>query len=211
MTAAGVTVVEHPVAQHKLTLLRRAATPPSQFRRTLRELGALLAYEALRDLPVAAVRIETPVAEMDASEIAQGTLAVVSILRAGNGLADGVSDLLPDVPVGHIGLRRNETTLKPERYYLNLPRGIGRARVLLVDPMLATGGSAADAIDQLRAAGVRELRFVCVLAAPEGLAHMAERHPDVPVVTAAIDNRLNEVGYIVPGLGDAGDRLYGTV
>lgn len=211
MTAGHVTVVDHPVVQDRLTLLRRADTPPAHFRQGLRELGQLLAYEALRDLPTRPIRIRTPLQEMDAPHISGDSVCIVSILRAGNGLADGASDLMPAAPVGHIGLKRNEATLKPDRYYLSLPRGIERMRVLLVDPMLATGGSASDAVDQLKDAGVGEIRFLCVLAAPEGVSHFTERHPDVPLLTAAIDRRLNGDGYIEPGLGDAGDRLYGTL
>lgn len=209
--AAGVTIVEHPVVQHKLTLLRRADTPPPHFRQILRELGQLLTFEALRDLPLKSMRIETPLEVMDAPHIGADAVSIVSVLRAGNGLADGASDLLPAASVGHIGLRRNERTLSPERYYLSLPKGIGRGLALLVDPMLATGGSASDAIAQLKDAGARNIRFVCVLAAPEGIERLTQSHPDVPVFTAAIDRRLNENGYIEPGLGDAGDRLYGTV
>ena len=209
MTEA-VTVVTHPLVQHKLSLLRQKDTATADFRRIMRELSLLMAYEVTRDLPLEAVAIETPLEAMEAPHLTGKKLCFVPILRAGNGILDGVLDLVPSARVGHIGLYRDPQTLVPVEYYLKLPDDLAERLVIVVDPMLATGHSAAAALSRLRAAGAVQLRFVCLLAAPEGLAVLADEHPDVPVFTAAIDRELDEHGYIRPGLGDAGDRLYGT-
>ncbi|MEM8959937.1 MAG: uracil phosphoribosyltransferase [Acidobacteriota bacterium] len=206
-----VTVVNHPLVQHKLTLLRDKNTSTAVFRSLARELSMLLAYEVTRDLPVTKVTIETPVAPMVGTRLDGKELVLVGILRAGLGLVDGMLHIVPSAVVGHIGLRRNEETLEPESYYLNLPPAIDQREVVVLDPMLATAGTAIYALDQLKQHGARSLRFVCLLAAPEGIERFHQHHPDVPVVTGAIDEKLNEKGYIVPGLGDAGDRLYGTL
>jgi len=206
----NVIVVDHPLVQHKLTMMRRKETPTAEFRRLLREIALLLAYEVTRDLPLTRERIETPIAPMDAPVLAGKKLCVVSILRAGTGILDGILDLIPSARVGHIGLYRDPETLVPVEYYLKVPADIGERLTVAVDPMLATGHSAAAACQRLKDAGSANLRLVCLLAAPEGIAHFGAQHPDVPVFTAAIDERLNEHAYIVPGLGDAGDRLFGT-
>ncbi len=208
--ARQLTVVDHPLVQHKLTLLRRADTPTPIFRTLLREISLLLAYEATRHLPLEPVEIDTPLERMQALRLSDRKLCLVSILRAGNGLLDGMLDLVPSAPVGHIGLYRDPATLAAVEYFLKLPDDVAARQVIVVDPMLATGHSAAAAVARLRAAGVTEMRFVCLLAAPEGLATFHAAHPDVPVFTAAVDRGLDGHGYIRPGLGDAGDRLYGT-
>jgi len=205
-----VTLVDHPLVQHKLSLMRRKETSTGAFRQLLREISLLLAYEVTRDLPMTRRRIETPMAEMDAPAIEGKKLALVSILRAGNGLLDGILELIPSARVGFIGLYRDHATLQPVQYYLKVPAQLEDRIVIVVDPMLATGNSASAAVDLLKKAGAANIRFLCLLAAPEGLRHLREAHPDVPIVTAAIDSHLNEQGYIVPGLGDAGDRMYGT-
>ena len=206
----AVTVLDHPLVQHKLTLLRRRKTATAAFRQITRELSLLLAYEVTRDLPLEMIEIETPLEPMQAPALAGKKLCFVPILRAGNGILDGMLDLVPSARVGHIGLYRDPNTLVPVEYYLKLPDDIADRLVIVVDPMLATGHSAAAALSRLRQAGVTQLRFVCLLAAPEGLAVLQQEHPDVPVFTAAIDRGLDDHGYIRPGLGDAGDRLYGT-
>lgn len=205
-----LTHVTHPLVQHKLTLMRDKTTSTGEFRRLLREISQLLAYEITRDLPLTTRSIETPVARMDAPALAGKKLALVSILRAGNGLLDGVLELIPSARVGFVGLYRDEETLRPVQYYCKLPEDLTERPVIAVDPMLATGNSSVAAIDLLKEAGAQDIRFLCLLAAPEGLARMAQAHPDVPVVTAAIDDCLTEAGYITPGLGDAGDRMFGT-
>lgn len=207
---AHLTIVDHPLVQHKLTLMRKKETPTSEFRQLLREISHLLAYEVTRELPMTTRPIDTPMTEMDAPTLAGRKLALVSILRAGNGLLDGMLDLIPSARVGFVGLYRDEETLKPVQYYFKVPNELDKRLVIAVDPMLATGNSSAAAIDLLKEAGATNIRFLCLLAAPEGVARMKEAHPDVPVVTAALDERLNEQGYIVPGLGDAGDRMFGT-
>jgi uracil phosphoribosyltransferase len=205
-----VTVVEHPLVQHKLTLMRDKETPTAVFRQLLREISHLLAYEITRELDMTTKRIETPLCPMDAPVLAGKKLALVSILRAGNGLLDGVLDLIPSARVGFVGLYRDEETLQPVQYYFKVPGDLADRLVIAVDPMLATGNSSAAAVSLLKEAGASDIRFMCLLAAPEGIARMEEAHPDVPIVTAAVDERLNELGYIVPGLGDAGDRMFGT-
>ncbi len=205
-----LTIVDHPLIQHKLTLMREVDTPTAVFRQCLREISQLLAYEITRNLAMTTRRIQTPLQEMDAPELAGKKLALVSILRAGNGLLDGMLDLVPSARVGFVGLYRDEETLEPVEYYFKVPEALEDRLVIAVDPMLATGNSSAAAIDKLKEAGARNIRFMCLLAAPEGVARMKEAHPDVPIVTAALDSHLNEMGYIVPGLGDAGDRMFGT-
>jgi uracil phosphoribosyltransferase len=205
-----LTIVDHPLVQHKLTLMREASTPTSEFRRLLREISQLLAYEATRGLEMTTRDIETPMGPMKAPVLAGKKLALVSILRAGNGLLDGILELIPTARVGFVGLYRDEETLTPVQYYFKVPPEMDERLVIAVDPMLATGNSSAAAIDLLKEAGAKNIRFMCLLAAPEGVARMKEAHPDVPIVTAALDERLNENGYIVPGLGDAGDRMFGT-
>ncbi|MEL7211603.1 MAG: uracil phosphoribosyltransferase [Pseudomonadota bacterium] len=205
-----VTIVDHPLVQHKLTLMRRVETSTGQFRTLLREISHLLAYEVTRDLPVVETPTETPMGPMHAPQLDGKKLALVSILRAGNGLLDGVLDLIPSARVGFVGLYRDEETLQPVQYYCKLPDALEERLVIAVDPMLATGNSSAAAIDLLKEAGATNIRFLCLLAAPEGIARMQEAHPDVPIITASVDEKLNEQGYIVPGLGDAGDRMFGT-
>ncbi len=205
-----LTVVDHPLVQHKLTLMRERGTSTAVFRQLLREIAHLLAYEVTRELQMTTRTIETPLCEMDAPVLAGRKLALVSILRAGNGLLDGMLDLIPSARVGFVGLYRDEETLQPVQYYCKLPNDLGKRLVIAVDPMLATGNSSAAAIQLMKDAGATDIRFLCLLAAPEGVARMKEAHPDVPIVTAALDEKLNELGYIVPGLGDAGDRMFGT-
>ncbi len=205
-----LTVVDHPLVQHKLTLMREKDTSTAVFRQLLREISTLLAYEVTRSLPMTTRAIETPLCDMDAPVLSGRKLALVSILRAGNGLLDGMLDLIPSARVGFVGLYRDETTLKPVQYYCKLPGELDNRLVIAVDPMLATGNSSVAAVDLLKKAGADNIRFLCLLAAPEGVARLKEAHPDVPIVTAALDERLNEKGYIVPGLGDAGDRMFGT-
>ncbi|QHQ34014.1 uracil phosphoribosyltransferase [Algicella marina] len=205
-----LTIVDHPLLQHKLTLMRERDTPTAVFRQLLREISHLLAYEVTRNLPVTMKTIETPLVEMEAPTLRGKKLALISILRAGNGLLDGVLDLIPSARVGFVGLYRDEATLKPVQYYFKVPSELESRVVIAVDPMLATGNSSAAAIDLLKEAGAKDIRFLCLLAAPEGVARMKEAHPDVPIITAALDDRLNDKGYILPGLGDAGDRMFGT-
>lgn len=205
-----LTVVDHPLVQHKLTIMRKKETSTSEFRQLLREISQLLAYEATRHLPLTHRAIETPMGPMQAPVIEGKKLALVSILRAGNGLLDGVLELVPNARVGFVGLYRDEETLRPVKYYYKVPADLAERLVIAVDPMLATGNSSAAAIDMLKESGARNILFMCLLAAPEGVARMAEAHPDVPIVTASLDEKLNENGYIVPGLGDAGDRMFGT-
>ena len=207
---ANLTVVDHPLVQHKLTLMRDKNTPSAIFRKLLREISLLLGYEVLRDLPMATIKIETPLAEMEAPILLGKKVVFVSILRAGNGLLDGLTDLVPSARIGHIGLYRDPETLMPVEYYFKVPTDIAERPVVLVDPMLATGNSVAAAITRLKDRGVKDLKLVTLLAAPEGIQHLARIHPDVHVFTAAIDSHLNTHGYIVPGLGDAGDRMFGT-
>lgn len=205
-----LTVVDHPLVQHKLTLMRDKGTSTAGFRQLLREITLLLAYEVTRDIPLTTRNIETPMEEMDAPILAGKKMALVSILRAGNGMLDGVLELVPSARVGFVGLYRDEETLKPVQYYFKAPESLKDRLVIAVDPMLATGNSSAAAIDLLKQAGATDIRFLCLLAAPEGVARMKEAHPDVRIVTAALDRELNSKGYIMPGLGDAGDRMFGT-
>jgi len=206
----NVTVVDHPLVQHKLSLMRRREASTSDFRKLMREVAHLLAYEVTRDLPLTTDMIETPIAPMEAPILAGKKLCFISILRAGNGLLDGMLDLLPSARVGHVGIYRDPASLVPIEYYYKVPTDIAERPAIVVDPLLATGNSAVAAIDRLKEDGATRIKFVCIIAAPDGLKAMAESHPDVPIFTAAIDERLNDHGYIVPGVGDAGDRLYGT-
>jgi uracil phosphoribosyltransferase len=208
--ARNVTVVDHPLVQHKLSLMRSVDTPSAQFRQLLQEISHLLGFDALRDLELTTKTIRTPMTEMEAPVLKGKKLVFVSILRAGNGLLDGLLDLVPSARVGHIGLYRDPETLEAIQYYLKLPVDIGNRKVIAVDPMLATANSAIAAIARLKEAGASDIVFVCLLAAPEGIEAFGRAHPDVAVFTAAIDSHLNDHGYIVPGLGDAGDRIYGT-
>jgi len=207
----GVTVVDHPLVQHKLTIMRDKNTPTAQFRQLLREISQFLAYEATRDLALGTCDIETPLVPMQAPIMDGKKPALISILRAGNGLLDGVLDLVPAARVGFVGLYRDEETLKPVQYYCKLPQNMDQRFAIVVDPMLATGNSSVAAIDLVKEHGAKDILFLCLLAAPEGIERMRTAHPDVPIVTAAIDEKLNDLGYIVPGLGDAGDRMFGTV
>ena len=209
MAVTNLHIVDHPVVQHMLAEAREAHTPPTRFRALLRTLGSLLAYEALRQTPQRTRRVMTPLQAMDSREIAS-PITVVPILRAGLGMAEGVLDLWPEAKVGHLGLFRNEATLEPVSYYERLPAAVSAGPVLLIDPMLATGGSACEAIRRLRSKGCTDLRFVCLVAAPPGVSRVNEMDATIPIYTASLDTQLNEHGYIVPGLGDAGDRLYGT-
>ncbi|HUF43866.1 MAG TPA: uracil phosphoribosyltransferase [Aestuariivirgaceae bacterium] len=206
----NVTVVDHPLVLHKLTLLRDKHTPSAVFRQLVKEISLLLAYEVLRDLPMTTRHIETPMAEMEAPILRGKKLVIVSILRAGNGLLDGMLDLVPSARVGHVGLYRDPETLTAIEYYLKLPDDIANRHVIVVDPMLATGTSVSAALTRIKEHGATQIRFVCILAAPEGIKALTQSHPDVQVFTAAIDSHLNDHGYIVPGLGDAGDRMFGT-
>lgn len=206
----GVTVVNHPLVQHKLTLMRDKTTPTGAFRTLLREIATLLCYEVTRDLELETTPIETPMGPMSAPIIKGKKLVFASILRAGNGLLDGMLDLVPAARVAHIGMYRDHDTLEPIEYYFKAPGELENRLIIVVDPMLATGNSAIAAIDRLKRRGANRLRYLCLLAAPEGIAKFTAAHPDVPVFTAAVDSHLNEKGYIVPGLGDAGDRMFGT-
>jgi len=206
----NLTVVSHPLVQHKLTLMREKDTSTASFRQLLREISLLLAYEVTRELPMTTKMIETPLEPMAAPVIEGRKLALVSILRAGNGLLDGILELIPAARVGFVGLYRDPETLQPVQYYCKLPDHLEDRICIVVDPMLATGNSSAAAVTLLKQSGARNIRFLCLLAAPEGIKHMNEVHPDVKIVTAAVDSHLNDHGYIVPGLGDAGDRMFGT-
>jgi uracil phosphoribosyltransferase len=209
-TVAGLTEVTHPLVQHKLGLLRDVTTTTQQFRQLVNELTLLLTYEATKDLADEAIEIETPLEHMSARRISGKKVAVCPILRAGMGMLDAVLSLIPGARVGFIGLYRNEETLEPVEYYVKLPNDIADRDVILLDPMLATGNSTAAAVARVKEAGATSVRLIALIAAPEGVERIHREHPDVAIVTAAVDRQLNEKGYIVPGLGDAGDRLYGT-
>jgi uracil phosphoribosyltransferase len=206
----GVTVIDHPLVQHKLTIMRKKETSTAGFRRLLREISTLLCYEVTRDLELTMERIETPLKEIDAPVLEGKKLVFASILRAGNGLLEGMLDLVPSARVAHIGVYRDHETLEAIEYYFKAPDDVSNRLVIVVDPMLATGNSSIASIDKLKERGARNIRFLCLLAAPEGIRNFQAAHPDVPIYTASIDSHLNEQGYIVPGLGDAGDRMYGT-
>ena len=206
----GVTVVTHPLVQHKLTIMRKKETSTASFRRLLREISLLLGYEVTRELELTTTTIETPLQTMEAPTLEGKKLVFASVLRAGNGLLEGLLDLVPAARVAHVGLYRDHETLEAVEYFFKAPSDLGDRLVIVVDPMLATANSAIAAIDKLKERGATNMRFLCLLAAPEGLARFTAAHPDVQVFTASIDEKLNEKGYIVPGLGDAGDRMYGT-
>lgn len=207
---ANVHVIDHPMIQHKLTIMRNKETSIAGFRRLLREIAHLMCYEVTRDLELEMVEIETPLEKMMSPTIKGKKLVFASILRAGNGLLDGMLDLVPAARVAHIGIYRDHETLQPVEYYFKAPSELENRLIIVVDPMLATANSANAAIEHLKKRGANNLRFLCLLAAPEGIEKFSSAHPDVPIYTAAIDNHLNDKGYIVPGLGDAGDRMYGT-
>jgi uracil phosphoribosyltransferase len=206
----GVTVIDHPLVQHKLTIMRDKNTSTAGFRRLLREISLLLGYEVTRDLQLTTTTIETPIEEMEAPVLEGKKLVFASVLRAGNGLLEGLLDLVPAARVAHIGLYRDHDTLEAIEYFFKAPGDLADRLVIVVDPMLATANSATAAIDRLKARGATNIRFLCLLAAPEGIARFTAAHPDVPIYTASIDRQLNEKGYIMPGVGDAGDRMYGT-
>lgn len=210
MNAQPVTIVSHPLVQHKLTLMRMEETPSAEFRRLLRELSMLLAYEVTRDMPLSSVEIKTPVTKAKSKVIDGKKITIVSILRAGNGILDGMLELIPFARVGHIGIYRDPSTLTPVEYYFKMPPDMAHRDVIVVDPMLATGNSAAAAIARIKGLKPLSIKFVCLIASPEGVELLQSEHPDVPIFTASVDEKLNEHGYIVPGLGDAGDRIYGT-
>ncbi len=204
------TIIDHPLVQHKLTLLRKKETTTGDFRRLAREISLLMGYEVMRDLPLEAIEIETPLEPMQAYQVQGKKLCFISILRAGSGILDGILDLVPAARIGHVGLYRDPETHKPVKYYFKVPDDLENRLCVVVDPMLATGHSAAAAVTMLKEAGAKAIKFVCLIAAPEGVATFESAHPDVPVFTAAIDRQLDDHAYIRPGLGDAGDRLFGT-
>ena len=206
----NVTIFDHPLILHKLSILRNKNTPSKDFRALVSEIATLMCYEATRDLPTEEIEIETPICKTRVRHIAGKKMAIVPILRAGLGMVEGISALVPSARIGHIGLYRDEETLKPVEYYCKLPKDIGERDVFVVDPMLATGGSGIDAVTQIKLRNPRSIKFMCIIAAPEGVEAFTNAHPDVPVYCAALDEKLNEKGYIVPGLGDAGDRIFGT-
>ncbi|WP_375204367.1 uracil phosphoribosyltransferase [Hyphococcus sp.] len=206
----NLTIVDHPLIQHKLTILRDKETPTAQFRQVLREVAIILGCEVTKDLTLGKIDIETPLEKLSAPYLEGKKLCFVSILRAGNGLLDGLLDLIPSARVGHVGIQRDHETLEAHRYYFKTPDKLGERLVILVDPMLATGNTAIDAANELKKAGAKNMKFLCLVAAPEGVEKFSKAHPDVPIITAALDRQLNDVGYILPGLGDAGDRIYGT-
>jgi uracil phosphoribosyltransferase len=206
----GVTVVDHPLVQHKLTLMRKKDTSTKSFRQLLKEIGALVCYEVTRDLPLETVEIETPLTAMQAPTIAGKKLVFAAILRSGMGMLEGMLELVPAARIAHVGLYRDPATLACVEYYFKAPDNLGERTVIVVDPMLATGNTAIAAVDRLKEAGAKTIRMACLLCAPEGLSNFQGHHPEVKVWTAAIDDHLNDHGYILPGLGDAGDRMYGT-
>ena len=205
-----VHVIDHPMIQHKLTIMRKKTTGSKDFRELLKEIALLMGYEVTRDIPLADVEIETPICKMTAKEVSGRKLAIVPILRAGIGMVDGLLSLVPVAKVGHIGLYRNETTHKPVVYFCKLPEDIQDRLVIVTDPMLTTGGSACDALSMLKERGCHNIRLMCLVGVPEGIAKVQAEHPDVDIYVAAVDDHLNENAYIVPGLGDAGDRIFGT-
>jgi uracil phosphoribosyltransferase len=206
----NLTVLDHPLIQHKLTILRDKHTSTRDFKQLVNEIATLMAYEVTSDLPLEPLEIETPLEHMRGAQVAGKKLTLVPILRAGLGMVDGISQLIPSARIGHIGLYRDHESLSPVDYYFKIPAGEQDRTFYVLDPMLATGGSAVAAVTALKGAGARSIRFLCLVAAPEGVRRLAERHADVPVFAAALDRQLNEKGYILPGLGDAGDRLFGT-
>ncbi len=205
-----IIVMDHPLIQHKLSILRDINTPSKEFRALISEIANLICYDATRDLPLEEIEVETPICVTKAKALAGKKVAIVPILRAGLGMVDGMLALLPSAKVGHIGLYRDPDTLQPVEYYCKLPTDIEQREVFVVDPMLATGGSAIDAISQIKKRGPKHIKFLGIIAAPEGLKALSEAHPDVDIIVASLDEKLNDHGYIVPGLGDAGDRIFGT-
>ena len=203
-------VIDHPLTQHKLTMIREKNCGTKVFREVVNEIAMLMAYEVSRDMPLEDVVIETPMGKSTQKTLSGKKVAIIPILRAGIGMVDGILELIPAAKVGHVGLYRDEETLQPHEYFVKLPEDIASRQLFVVDPMLATGGSAIMAIDSLKERGASNIKFVCLVAVPEGVKALQEAHPDVDIYTAALDERLNEDGYIVPGLGDAGDRLFGT-
>ena len=206
----NVIELKHPLIEHKLSILRDKNTSTKEFRELIKEISMILCYEAMRDAELDDVSIETPIQKMDTHRLNEDKYAFIPILRAGLGMLDGVISVVPTAKVGHIGMYRNEETFEPVNYFFKVPEGIENREVILLDPMLATGGSAIDAIDLLKQKGVGKIKFLCIISAPEGLKKVSEVHPDVPIYTSCIDEKLNENKYIVPGLGDAGDRIFGT-
>ncbi|MBQ5902269.1 MAG: uracil phosphoribosyltransferase [Clostridia bacterium] len=211
MEYSNVTIMDHPLIHHKLTVLRDEKTSSRDFRALVSEIAMLMCYEATRDLPLEETEVKTPVAVAKTKKLAGKKFAIVPILRAGLGMVDGMVNLVPSARVGHIGLYRDHETLMPVEYYCKLPTDIPNREVIVVDPMLATGGSAIDAISQIKKRGPKNIKFMCIIAAPEGLKALCEAHPDVKIYVGALDEKLNDHGYIVPGLGDAGDRIFGTL
>ena len=211
MSDLKVNIINHPLIQHKLTLMRRKETGSKDFRQLLDEISMLMAYEVTRDFPTKDIEIETPIAKCNAKVLAGKKVAIVPILRAGLGMVNGIINLIPAAKIGHIGMYRDEKTLEPVEYFYKMPKDISERLLLVVDPMLATGGSAVAAVDMLKKRGAKSLIFMCLISAPEGIKLFNEKHPDVPIYTACEDDHLNEHGYIVPGIGDAGDRIFGTI
>ena len=203
-------IMNHPMIKHKISILRNEKTSTKEFRELISEIAMLLCYEALSDAKTKTIKVKTPIAETEGIEVDENNYAFVPILRAGMGMVDGVLTLMPNAKIGHIGLYRNEETLEPVKYYCKLPHDIKNREVILLDPMLATGGSGSAAITMLKRDGVKKIKFLCIIAAPDGIKKIKEDHPDVDIYCAQLDDHLNDVGYIVPGLGDAGDRIYGT-
>lgn len=210
MATPPVHLIEHPLILHKLSLMRQKDTSTKSFRALLEEISMLMGYELTRDLPLTMHEVETPLAKMQAPMVAGKKVVIISVLRAGTGMLDGILKVLPSARVGHIGLYRDPKTLEPVEYYFKVPKEMSDRQVIVVDPMLATGNSAAAAVARIKETGPSAIKFMCLLAAPEGIAKLSSEHPDVPIYTPAVDERLNDKGYIVPGLGDAGDRLFGT-
>lgn len=206
-----VEVIDHPLIQHKLTIIRDKSTGTKDFREVVNEIARLLAYEVSREMPLEDVEIETPLVKSVQKQLAGKKVVIVPILRAGLGMVDGMLDLIPAAKVGHVGMYRDHETMEPVEYFIKMPSDLAERQMLVVDPMLATGGSAVAAIDAIKKRGASNIKFVCLVAAPEGVEVLREAHPDVDIITASLDERLNEKGYILPGLGDAGDRLYGTM
>ena len=206
----GVIVLDNPLIQHKLSIIRNKKTGTKEFREIIGEIAIFLCYEAMKDAILEDVEIETPICKTKVKKLNENKYAFVPILRAGTGMLDGLIKTIPNAKIGHIGLYRDEETLKPVHYYYKMPKDIAKREVIILDPMLATGGSASDTIQMLKEDGVKKIKFLCIISAPEGIAKLEKLHPDVQIYTAAIDEKLNDVGYIVPGLGDAGDRIFGT-
>ena len=206
----SVVILEHPLIEHKLAILRDKKTGTKEFRELISEIAVLLCYEAMRDAPLEDIEIETPMTKMKAKKLNESDYVFMPILRAGMGMIDGIIKVIPNAKIGHIGMYRNEETLEPVRYFFKSPKNLDKKTVIILDPMLATGGSAVDAIKALKDEGAKNIKFISIISAPEGLKRLEETYPDVPIYTAAKDSHLNEIGYIVPGLGDAGDRIFGT-